>query len=105
MNIELIILIGAAVVAIGVFLWEIFRRSPEERKAYLIDFIVGLVVAAEDEIGAGHGQEKLEAVEVMFKEKAPFIMKVLLKISGSENLTELIETALSKVKENFSNKQ
>lgn len=105
MNIELIILIGAAIVAIGVFLWEIFRRSPEERKAYLIDFIVGLVVAAEDEIGAGHGQEKLEAVETMFKEKAPFIMKVLLKISGSENLTELIETALSKVKENFSNKQ
>ena len=105
MNIELIILIGAAVVAIGVFLWEIFRRSPEERKAYLIDFIVGLVVAAEDEIGAGHVQEKLEAVEAMFKEKAPFIMKVLLKLSGSENLTELIETALSKVKENFSNKQ
>lgn len=105
MNIELIILIGAAVVAIGVFLWEIFRRSPEERKTYLIDFIVGLVVAAEDEIGAGHGQEKFEAVETMFKEKAPFIMKVLLKISGSENLTELIETALSKVKENFSNKQ
>lgn len=104
MNIELIIIIGVAVVAIGIFLWEIFRRNPEERKAYLIDFIVGLVVAAEDEIGAGHGQEKLEAVETMFKEKAPFIMKIMLKLSGSNNLTEFIETALSKVKDNFSNK-
>ena len=104
MNVELIIIIGVAIVAIGVFLWEMFRRSPEERKAYLIDFIVGLVVAAEDEIGAGHGQEKLEAVEAMFKEKAPFIMKAMLKLSGSNNLTELIETALSKVKDNFSNK-
>lgn len=104
MNVELIIIIGVAVVAIGVFLWEIFRRSPEDRKAYLIDFIVGLVVAAEDEIGAGHGQEKLEAVEAMFKEKAPFIMKMMLKLSGSDNLTEFIETALSKVKDNFSNK-
>lgn len=104
MNIELIIIIGVAVVAIGIFLWEIFRRNPEERKAYLIDFIVGLVVAAEDEIGAGHGQEKLEAVEAMFKEKAPFIMKIMLKLSGSDNLTEFIETALSKVKDNFSNK-
>lgn len=104
MNIELIIIIGVAVVAIGIFLWEIFRRNPEERKAYLIDFIVGLVVAAEDEIGAGHGQEKLEAVEAMFKEKAPFIMKMMLKLSGSDNLTEFIETALSKVKDNFSNK-
>lgn len=104
MNIELIIVIGVAVVAIGIFLWEIFRRNPEERKAYLIDFIVGLVVAAEDEIGAGHGQEKLEAVEAMFKEKAPFIMKMMLKLSGSDNLTEFIEIALSKVKDNFSNK-
>lgn len=104
MNIELIIIIGVSVVAIGIFLWEIFRRNPEERKAYLIDFIVGLVVAAEDEIGAGHGQEKLEAVEAMFKEKAPFIMKMMLKLSGSDNLTEFIETALSKVKDNFSNK-
>lgn len=104
MNIELIIIIGVAVIAIGIFLWEIFRRNPEERKAYLIDFIVGLVVAAEDEIGAGHGQEKLEAVEAMFKEKAPFIMKMMLKLSGSDNLTEFIETALSKVKDNFSNK-
>lgn len=104
MSVELGIIIGVAAIALIVFLVNLFRRSPEERKEYLIEFLCGLVVAAEEEIGSGHGQEKLEAVEETFNKKAPLTMKILLKMSGKTDLKGLIELALQKVKTNFDKK-
>lgn len=104
MSVELGIIIGVAAIALIVFLVNLFRRSPEERKEYLIEFLCGLVVAAEEEIGEGKGQEKLEAVEAAFKKKAPITMKLMLKISGKTDLKGLIELALQKVKTNFDKK-
>lgn len=55
----------------------------------------------EDEIGAGHGAEKLAEVENYFKTHAGLYYKIILRILGKENLKDLIEEALALVKKNF----
>ena len=80
---------------------SIFKMSPEERKKVLVNYLVGLVNAAEGFIGSGHGKEKLEQVEKWFKEKAPLTYKILLSLLGKDNLEALIEEALKQIKENF----
>lgn len=79
----------------------IIKMSPEDRKKVLVSYLVSLVNAAEGEIGAGHGKEKLEQVEKWFLEKAPFAYRIILKLVGKENLQELIELALKEIKDNF----
>ena len=79
----------------------IFKMDPEERKKTLITYLKGLVALAEQEIGSGHGAEKLALVEEWFKEKAPFVYKAALLLFGKDNLKELIEQALKEIKESF----
>lgn len=42
-------------------------------------------------------------VEDYFKTKAPKIYKLILLATGKDNLRELIELALSEIKDNFAN--
>ena len=47
--------------------------------------------------------QKLAEVEAYFKKNAPWFLKLLFAISGQDNLKDLIEEALSQVKEGFGN--
>lgn len=79
----------------------IVKMNPEGRKQTLVTYLKGLVALAEQEVGAGHGAEKLALVEKWFQEKAPFAYKVALSIFGKKNLKDLIEEALKQIKESF----
>ena len=80
---------------------RICKMKPEERKELILNFLKGAVVAAEQYIGSGHGDEKLAYVEEYFKKKAPWFIKILFFISGKDNLKELIEEALEAVEGSF----
>jgi hypothetical protein len=92
------------IVVIGYVVYKtvkIVRMSPEERKKTLIVYIKGVVAAAERELGAGQGAVKLEQVEAYFNKNAGWFLKILLVITKTENLKDLIETALKEIKEDF----
>lgn len=99
------IIIGVLGVAVLTFiivkLVKFFKMKPEERKKMLVTYLKGLVALAEQEIGGGHGDEKLAFVEEWFKKKTPFVYKAVLLVFGKENLKELIEEALKEIKESF----
>lgn len=99
-----IIMAIIAIVVISYVVYEvikIIKMSPEERKQTLIIYIKGAVAAAERELGAGQGAAKLEQVEAYFNKNAGWFLKILLTITGKENLKDLIETALREIKEDF----
>lgn len=99
-----IIIAVLAVIILGYVIYKavvIFKMSPEDRKRLLVTYLMGLVSLAEQLLGSGHGAEKLALVEELFKKKAPFIYRVSLMIFGKNNLKELIELALTEVKNNF----
>ena len=76
--------------------------KPEERKKVLITYLKGLVALAEQEIlGNKRGEEKLKMVEEAFQKTAPWALKLMLKLSGANDLRELIELALQKAKETW----
>ena len=94
--------VGAALLAFIIYMIvKLVRMSPEERKETLLNWLKGAVVAAEEYIGSGHGDEKLKYVEDYFNKKAPWFLKILLTIMGKDNLKELIEEALQAVKNSF----
>ena len=99
------IIIGVVLAAIlGVviyFIVKIAKMSPEQRKELLLNFLKGAVVAAEEYIGSGKGEEKLAYVEDYFNKHASWFLKILLTISGKDSLKDLIELALSAVKTSF----
>ena len=80
------IIIGVVLAAIlGVviyFIVKIAKMSPEQRKELLLNFLKGAVVAAEEYIGSGNGEEKLAYVEDYFNKHASWFLKILLAISG-----------------------
>lgn len=92
-----------AIIFVVLQIIKICKMSPEEKKKVLVTYLKGLVALAEKEIGAGHGAEKLAMVEDYFKTKAPKIYKLMLFASGKDNLKELIELALSEIKNSFAN--
>lgn len=88
--------------ALVCWLVNFFRKTPEERKEILIQFLIGLVTVAEGAFTeGGKGAEKLAMVEEAFNRVAPWALKLMLKLSKTENLQELIEVALSKAKETW----
>lgn len=95
--------IAAAVLGVLIyFIVKICKMSPEERKQMIITWLKGAVAWAEEQFsGSGRGEEKLAEVEKYFKEKAPWFIKILFKVSGEKNLKDLIEKALSGVKQSF----
>lgn len=80
---------------------KILKLPKEERKNVLITYLKGVVALAEREIGSGNGKEKLAMVEEQFEKKAPFVYKIILSLTGKEQLVDLIEQALKEIKEDF----
>ena len=100
------VIIGVACVAVlGFLIYKIVKfckMSDEEKKQVLITYLKGLVAFAESQIVEhGKGAEKLQLVENTFKEKAPFVYKLILKVMGVDNLKGLIEVALKELKRDF----
>lgn len=83
------------------FVVKICRMSADERKQLLLVYLKGLVAMAEKEVGAGHGDEKLKEVEDYFNAHAGWFLKILLLLSGKDNLKDLIQQALIEIKESF----
>lgn len=106
---DYVVWIIVGVVAVGLLIalvcWLVnfFRKSPEDRKEIVVQFLVGLVTVAEQAFEeGGKGAEKLAMVEEAFNKKAPWIMKLLLKFSGAKDLRELVEYALERAKSAWS---
>ena len=96
----------AAILAFVIYLIvRICKMKPEKRKELLLNFLKGAVVAAEEYIGSGHGDEKLAYVEDYFNKNAPWFLKVLFVISGQKDLKGLIEEALDAVEGSFGKKK
>ena len=104
-NIGLYLGIGAVVLAFLSYLAtqivKFCKMSKDDKRKLLLTYLAGLVTMVEDEIGAGHGAEKLAEVENYFKTHAGLYYKMILRILGKENLKALIEEALALVKKNF----
>lgn len=100
-----IILIAALVIGCGLITWkviQVIRMTPEQRKETVKQWLVSAVVAAEAAIKeSGAGKEKSEMVMNYFKEKAPFIYKIIMRFTKDADLQDLINKALEMVKENF----
>lgn len=100
-----VIIAVAALVALGFAIWKIIqivRMSPEERKEIIKQWLIGAVVAAESAIKeSGAGKEKMALVKEQFETKAPFIYKILMRVTNDAELEDLIEKALQMVKDNF----
>lgn len=102
MLIVVIVIIAIIIIAAVIFLVKLLRMSAEERNNLLKTYLKGIIAWAEQEfVGSGRGAEKVEAVEKYFKEHASWLLKIVLKISGKDNLRELIEEGLKELKENF----
>lgn len=108
-DITMWIIIGvvcAAILAFVIYLIvRICKMKPEKRKELLLNFLKGAVVAAEEYIGSGHGDEKLQYVEDYFNKNAPWFLKILFAISGQNDLKSLIEEALDAVEGSFGKKK
>lgn len=100
MNIETIILIIAiAVIAICALIGFIikWKKMPkEEKKMVLKNWLIGAVVGAQNYLE--NNEEKLQSVKDEFAQKAPFFYKLFVKFTKDFDLEELIEEALTEVK-------
>lgn len=98
----LIVVIAVIVVAAIIFLVKILKMKPEERTELLKTYLKGAIAWAEQQfVGSGRGAEKIEAVEKYFNEHASWFLKIVLKLTGKQNLTQLIEEGLTEIKNNF----
>lgn len=100
------IIIGViALIVLSILIYlivKICKLPPEERKELIINFLVGLVTTAENAyVEHGMGKEKIKDVEEAFKRTAPWFLKLLLFVTQTANLNELIEKALEKAKETW----
>ena len=96
--------IGAVALALVAFVVynaiKLFRMKPDERKALIVQFLLGLVDIAEIEfIGSDRGKEKIAWVEEQFNKTAPWFLKLVLTVTKTDTLQDLIEIALKKAKE------
>lgn len=103
MDVIVWIIIGlVAIVALAAIVWFIikfFKMKPEERKELIINFLIGLVSTAELAIeGSNTGKEKIAMVEEQFNKTAPWFLKIILTLTKTANLQDLIEKALAKAK-------
>ena len=100
MNIETIILIVAiaiiAVVALVGFIMKWRKLPKEEKRIMLKNWLIGAVVGAQNYLE--NNEEKLQMVKDEFAKKAPFFYKLFVKFTKDFDLEELIEEALTEVK-------
>lgn len=105
---EIMMWVVIALVGVGILAYVIYtivkiaKMSPEDRKQMLVTYLKGAVALAEQQIGSGNGEIKLAQVEDYFNKNAPWFLKILLTVTGKQNLKELIELALTEIKDSFS---
>lgn len=100
-----IVLGGIILTIVGFIVYKIIqivKLPQDEKRELIITYLKGLVALAEKSLGEKRGQEKLQMVENYFKEKAPFVYKILLNFLKEDALSDLIEKALKEIKESFS---
>lgn len=92
----------AAIAILVAYIIKVVKLPVEERKELIINFLCGLITNAEDYFKeGGKGAEKLKMVEESFNKVAPWFLKLLLSTIGAENLNELIEIALERLKKTW----
>lgn len=97
-----IIGIVAAAILAGLiwFIVKISKMSPEDRKDAIRDFLSAIIEASIDiYVQNGIGEEQVKKLEEEFKKTAPWFLKILLSVTSSANLDELIEEALQKAQD------
>jgi F0F1-type ATP synthase assembly protein I len=97
------IIIGAvgliAIAALTWFIIKLVKMKPEEREEIIIQILIGLVTAAENYfVGEGRGQEKIAWVQEQFDKTAPWFVKIVLMMTKTADLNELIKKALEQAK-------
>ena len=81
------------------FVIKFIKMKPEERRELIVQFLIGLVSIAETEIvGSQKGQEKVAWVETQFNKTAPWFLKIVLLLTKTANLNDLISIAVKKAK-------
>lgn len=91
-----VVAIAAVALAI-IFIIKLVKATPEKRKEMLLDFLIKIVTAAKDELENEDVEQQIEKVESEFNEKASWLLKLILFITSSANLQELIKDALNAV--------
>jgi F0F1-type ATP synthase assembly protein I len=93
-------IVAAIVLAFLVaFVIKFFKMTPDAKKELIIQFLIGLVSVAEIEIvGSQKGKEKIAMVEEQFNKTAPWFLKIVLLLTKTANLEDLIKVALTKAK-------
>lgn len=97
-----LIIIGIAII-IGLIILiknivEFCKLTAEQKREKLIAYLMGLVSYAEEKIGKGNGDKKMQEVEDYFAKNAPYLMKLVFKFLKVNSLKELIEEALVRIK-------
>ena len=88
-----------ALVCVVLFVIKFFKMTPEDRKELLVQFLIGLVSIAETEIvGSQKGKEKIQMVEEQFNKTAPWFLKIVLLLTKTADLHELITVAVKRAK-------
>lgn len=101
-NIILAIIAAIVLIFIVYNIIKISKLSTNERKAIIKKWLISAVVFAENAYKEqGKGSEKMQDVINDFNKNAPILCKILLSITKSANLNDLIEESLEFVKNNF----
>jgi len=95
--VDVLILIGLAV-AVALQAVSYFKNPSGAQLSALKDFLYSLVLQAEAMWGGGTGDAKRALVVQMFYEKAPDMLKKLIK---PDTLIKLIEEAVARMKDYF----
>ena len=102
--IDIILLIILGAVALGVatfFIIRFFKLDDAKKKELIIKWLTGAVVTAQNlitEKSDTANKEKFEQVLREFEKNAPLTYKLFAKFSKSINIEELIEEALTALK-------
>lgn len=101
---DTILLIILGVIALGLCAWGVivfFKMDDNKKKELIIKWLTGAVVTAQNLITEKTDEankEKFEQVLNEFKKNAPITYKIFAKFSKNINIEELIEVALTTLK-------
>ena len=88
------------ITALIVKIVKLFKMPKEEREKVIKTYLKGIIMLAEEEIvGTKKGEERLAMVEEYFNKNAPLTYRIILFLLGKDNLKNLIEDALTEIKE------
>jgi hypothetical protein len=88
------------ITALIVKIVRLCKMPKEEREKVIKTYLKGIIMLAEEEIiGTKKGEERLAMVEEYFNKNAPLTYRIILFLLGKDNLKNLIEDALTEIKE------